>query len=63
MRQANARIGHTPWVCPFLLCKELKMAKKKTVTKAKEKAIPKIEEKTVNKQSVQSKNQPNQSGA
>ena len=43
------------------------MVKKKTVTKAKEKAIPKMvipktEEKAVKKQSVQSKNQPNQSG-
>ena len=39
------------------------MAKKKTVTKAKVKPIPKIEETTVKKQSVQSKNQTNQSGA
>lgn len=43
------------------------MVKKKTVTKAKEIAVPKIEEmvipKTVKKQSVQSKNQTNQSGA
>ncbi len=47
------------------------MVKKKAVTKAKEiaipkieeVAIPKIEETTVKKQSVQSKNQTNQSGA
>ena len=42
------------------------MAKKKVVPKtspkAKEKAIPKVEEKTVERQSVQSKNQTNQSG-
>jgi hypothetical protein len=48
----------------------MEMVKKKTITKAKEiaipkieeKAIPAVEEKTVKKQSVQSKNQTNQSG-
>jgi hypothetical protein len=38
------------------------MVKKKAVPKTEEKAIPKVEEKTVDRQSVQSKNQTNQSG-
>lgn len=71
MKQYLARIGHACRGVPIFICKELKMVKKKTVTKAKEIAVPKIEEvaipkteeTTVKKQSVQSKNQTNQSGA